>query len=112
MKYSGFIALMLLSSLAFSNNLGPVVAKVAGTGVYDDGAIYVFFDRPISSCSSNRRLDLEVNHPAGQQILSLAMAAFVSGRSVMIHPGSCSGSSPEFGAIGDSFFYLTSQEPS
>ena len=87
--------------------MGPVIANVTGTGTYEDGSIFVFFDRQISSCSGTTRVDLAANHDAKEQVLSIAMTAFVSGRMVSVHPGSCNGAVPDFGPTGDSYLYLT-----
>ena len=111
MKYIAGVLVLFLSFGAYANSMGPVVAKVTGTGTYDDGAIYIFFDRAVSSCTAAGRLDLSSTHPAKDQVLSLAMTAFASGKSVKVHPGSCNGSTPEFGSVGDSYLYLTNEEP-
>lgn len=103
--------LLLLSSVVYSNTLPAVVAHVTGAGTYNDGSIYVFFDRPISSCSDAARIDLVSSHSAREQVLSLAMTALVSGRAVVVHPGGCSGTAPVFGPEGDSFIYLTILSP-
>ncbi len=102
-----FIGLMMNAPLASANSLGAVTAKVNGTGTYDDGAIYIFFDRQISSCNTSGRLDIPAGHPARTQLLSLAMTAFSSDANLRIHPGSCAGGVPVFGTAGDSYMYLT-----
>ena len=106
-----YIVLFCIPIGVHANTMGGVTAKVTGTGTYDDGSIYIFFDRQISSCSTTSRLDLVATHPAKEQVLSIAMTAFVSGKSVNIHPGSCGGESPVFGTVGDSYFYLTNANP-
>ena len=107
MKYVLNIFLSFLSIISHANDMSAVVAKVTGTGTYDDGSIYVFFDRAISSCTTTGRLDISADHPANRNILSIAMAAFMSGKNVKIHPGSCDGNRPVFGNQGDSYLYLT-----
>lgn len=88
------------------NPQGGVTTTITGTGTYDDGSIYIFFASAISGCSTEDRLDIAANHPAKDQILAIAMTAFTSGKSVRIRPGGCIGSTPNFGTVGDSFFYL------
>ena len=111
MKRYLYLFFLGISFSTIANTLGPVVAKVIGTGTYDDGSIFVFFDRQISSCSENStRLDLLHSHPAKEQVLSIAMTAFVSGKSVTVHPGSCSGNFPAFDTVGDSFMFLTNSD--
>ena len=102
---------ILSANIATANTLPAVVAKVTGVGTYDNGAIYVFFDRAISSCNSAGRIDLGTSHVAKQQVLAIAMTAFTAGKSVKVHPGSCDGSKPKFEDIGDSYFYLTNDNP-
>ena len=97
------LALLCASGVALCNTLPPVVAHVVGTGTYTDGSIYVFFDRPISSCSAAGRLDIPVSHPALKNILAIAVTAFASGSAVRIHPGSCGGTVPIFSVEGDSY---------
>ena len=39
-------------------NDGPAVrALVSSTGTYEDGSVYVFFDRAISTCSETNRIE-------------------------------------------------------
>lgn len=104
-------ALSIFPAIALPNTLPAVTAYVTAAGTYNSGSIYVFFDRQISSCSSSNRLDISANHPALKNILSIAMAAYMSGSAVRIHPGSCAGTAPYFGAEGDSHFYLTKDVP-
>lgn len=98
---------LFFSSVVGANTMPGVVAKVTGTGTYATGAIYVFFDRTISSCNTVGRLDLSADNPAKDQVLSIAMTACASGASVKVHPGTCNGTRPEFGVTGDSYFHLT-----
>jgi hypothetical protein len=84
-----------------------VTAKVNVVGTYDDGSIYIMFDKAISDCSTTSRIDLPANNPSVKNVLSIAMTAFVTGSNVEIHPGSCSGVTPLFSTDGDSYFYLT-----
>ncbi|MBI3777284.1 MAG: hypothetical protein HY273_17385 [Gammaproteobacteria bacterium] len=100
--FSSFVAFA-----AYAPSSGAVVAKVNAVGTYDDGAIYIFFDKAISDCSTTNRLDLAANNPSVKHVLAIAMTAFTTGSNVEIHPGSCSGAAPEFSTSGDSFFFLT-----
>jgi len=100
------IVLLLMAFSANANTMGAVLAKVTGTGTYANGSIYVFFDRQISSCSTDDgRIDIAATSPARDQILSVAMTAFVSGRSVKIRPASCDGQTSVFD--GYSYLYLS-----
>jgi len=113
-KYVNIIGVILtatITNIAAANTLQAVVANVTATGTYSSGAIFVLFDRAISSCSGDGRIDLGANHPAKTQMLSIAMTAFASGKAVVIHPGSCNGSTPIFGDVGDSYFFLTNEKP-
>ena len=106
MKPIAGIVLLLAAFSANANTMSAVLAKVTGAGTYADGSVYVFFDRPISSCSTgNGRIDIAAGSPARDQVLSIAMTAFVSGRSVKIRPASCDGQSSVFD--GSSYFYLS-----
>lgn len=104
--------LMFIATEVPANTMPAVTAYVSDVGTYEDGSIYVYFDRQISSCGTTTRLDIADSHPAKTQVLSIAMAAFLSGKPVRIHPGSCAGGLPAFGSEGDSYFYLTSSIPS
>ncbi len=100
------IVLLLTAFSASANTMGAVLAKVTGTGTYANGSIFVFFDRQISSCSTDDgRIDIAASSPARDEVLSVAMAAFVSGRSVKIRPASCDGQSSVFD--GFSYIYLS-----
>jgi len=101
----------LFSVISLNANSGQVTAYVTGTGTYDDGAIYVFFDRAISVCGDKNRIDLAANHSANKNVLSIAMTAFTAGKPVRISAGSCDNTTPVFGAAGDSYFYLTNEAP-
>lgn len=109
MRQLMFVILLFVPLAVHGNTMGPVTAKVIGTGTYDDGSIYIFFDRTISTCRTEGRIDLAAEHPAKEQVLSIAMTAFVSGKSVRIQAGSCVGDNPKFGTVGDSYFYLTNE---
>ena len=100
--FSSFLGLTMYAPSSVA-----VVAKVNAVGTYDDGAIYIFFDRAISDCSTTNRLDLAADNPSVKHVLSIAITAFTTGSNVQIHPGSCSGGTPEFSTAGDSYFYLT-----
>ncbi|MCU7829569.1 MAG: hypothetical protein KZQ85_10930 [Candidatus Thiodiazotropha sp. (ex Myrtea sp. 'scaly one' KF741663)] len=106
-----FILFLTVVGAVEANTLPSVKANVTGVGTYETGAIFVFFDRAISSCSGSVRIDLEPTHDAKTQVLSIAMTALASGKAVRIHPGSCDGDTPIFGSLGDSFIYLTNQLP-
>lgn len=101
------ILMASVPSISLSNTLAPVVAYVTEVGTYDDGSVFVFFDRTISSCSSTNRLDLGINHPARKEVFSIAMSAFLSGNRVKVHPGGCNGIYATFDAVGDSYLYFT-----
>lgn len=106
---TGAYALLLSSLLAlaaYSPQSAAVVAKVNAVGTYDDGSIYIYFDRAISDCSATNRLDVAADNPSVKNVLSIAMTAFATGSNVEINPGSCSGEKPQFTTTGDSYFYL------
>lgn len=100
------LAAAFMALAASANTLPALNAIVTAAGTYPSGAIYVFFDRPISSCSSSQRIDLPNEHPAKRQVLAVAMLALATGKSVTIHPGACDGPTPAFDQRGDAFFYL------
>lgn len=97
-----------LTTAAYSP-LSPaaVTAKVNAVGTYGSGAIFIFFDRAISDCSTTNRIDLAAANPSVKHVLSVAMVAFSTGSDVFIHAGSCAGTVPVFSTGGDSYFYLT-----
>lgn len=110
MKPSLFFFFAIFTTLSHANTSPAIVAKVTGTGTYGDGAVYVFFDRPIASCSNKGRLDFSATHPAKKNILSIAMTAFISGKPVKVRPESCDGSKAVFSESGNSYFYLTNEK--
>lgn len=105
----GALALTMLPSAVFSNTAPPVIAYVSNVGTYGSGAVFVYFDRPISSCGSTTRLYLHAAHAARKEVLSIAMTAFLTGAQVKVHPGGCSGVYPTFDTADDSYIYLTAE---
>ncbi len=70
---------------AFAN--GPEVrALITNAGTYASGAVYAFFDRAISTCSTTNRIDVAANSPGAKNFLALAMTAFTTNNYVIIHP--------------------------
>lgn len=108
-KIAGAVCLLFVAtqtSVAIAN--GPaVVAKVKQVGTYEHGSVFVFFDRPISTCSDTNRLDVEATIPAVKAVFAVATTAFATGSSVVVHPGACNGTKPTFTTDGDSYIYLT-----
>jgi len=108
------ILLFIITSFlvnGFANATNSVIAKVTGVGVYGNGAVYVFFDRAISSCTTASRMDLPTHHPAKKYVQSIAMTAFATRKSVKVHPSSCDGNTPKFDSSDESYFYLTNDNP-
>ena len=103
-----FLVVVAVGYATVASANGPAVtAKVNSVGTYDDGSIYIYFDRAISACSTTNRLDVSASIVAAKNVLALATTAFVSGSSVVVHPGGCTGAYPTFTSDGDSFIYLT-----
>ena len=116
-KKIGFISALIVTLLGIPtvgncNTFPAVTAYIVGTGTYDDGSIFIFFDRQISSCNSSGRLDIPASNPSIKNVLAIAMTAYSSRSAVRIHPGSCAGTVPVFSTTGDSYIYLTKDSPS
>ena len=104
------VALMLLCGPAVAQTTNPmggsVLTKVVAVGSYGDQSIFVMFQDAISGCSSRVRIDLEFNHPARDNVYSVAITAFSTGTSVRVRPDLCNGDVPIFDATKNSFLYL------
>jgi len=86
---------------------GPAIrALVSSTGTYEDGSVYVFFDRAISTCSETNRIDVHFGYLGAKNILALAITAFTTNSYVVVHPGACEGVTAVFDATGDSYMFL------
>ena len=104
------LALMLLCGPAVAQTVnpmsGPVDTTVTGAGTYGDQSIYVFFADAISGCSDTLRIDLAANHPARDNVYTIAVTAFATGAPVRIRPALCNGGVPLFDSSKNSYFYL------
>ena len=93
---------------SYANTMAAVTAKVIGAGTYDDGSVYLFFDRQISSCdAAQNRIDVPHTSAAAKNVLSIGMTALTSGANVTVHPGACDANSSAFDERGDSYIYLS-----
>lgn len=110
LRASVTLALMLSSGPAVAQTTNPmggsVLTQVVAVGSYGDQSIFVMFQDVISGCSGRVRIDLAANHPARDNVYSVAITAFSTGTSVRVRPDLCDGDIPIFDSTKNSFLYL------
>lgn len=95
------------------NGPASVVAKVTGFGTYGNGTSFIYFDRPIVSCSQNTdmnsRFDIPPTNAGAKTLLSTAALAMALDKEVRVHPGQCDGPLVIWTNSGDSYMILNAQ---
>lgn len=94
MKYlTKLLGVILIAGILFSGNANALNTKVAYTGVWGNGGVFIQLTTTynLAGCSSPE-IWVGALHPAKKEILSIAMAAVASGKEVGITVDACSGS--------------------
>jgi hypothetical protein len=100
--------LLLIAFLLPSASWGALLAKVTNVGVSGTGAVFIYFDRDVNTCSdAKNRMDVSFENPALKSVLSIATVAQVSERNVLVNVGGCSNGIGDFTSNGLSYIFLT-----
>lgn len=99
------IMLLALSGPALS--AGVEDAKVTKVGTYGNGRVLIGLDKeiPEGGCKQNR-FDIEGTHEEKQTVVSIALAALMSGKTVKIKTNGCIDAAPKFSTSEGSIFYV------
>ena len=87
-----------------------IAAKVTYTGTYGDGRLYVGLDTVINEpgCSLPR-FDVPPTHPNIKSLMATALAAAVTGQTIVIRAIGCFSGYPTVDETNGSYFYIQRQ---
>jgi hypothetical protein len=96
---------VVVNSAAYASD--QITSKVVYTGIYGNGDVYVAIFQTINepNCSTNR-FDVSAQNPVAKQVLAVANAAMVTGKSIRIVTQGCFNGYPTLDASRGSWFYI------
>ncbi|RZI81337.1 MAG: hypothetical protein EOP38_19650 [Rubrivivax sp.] len=108
MKLSqSFSAAILIFAAAGALASPTVTAKVAYTGTYGDGRLFIALNTAIAEPGCPlARFDVPQSHPQAKAWLAIAMAAAMADKSVVLQTNGCLLGIPTMSTDSNSFFYL------